>query len=58
MRKVLKNRDATDKELIDILGTQLALEKIKSKQKDDMFNQLGQEITKLKIEIIQMKGGA
>lgn len=57
MRKVLKNRDATDKELIDILGTQLAMGKIKSNQKDDMFNQLGQEIAKLKIEIIQMKGG-
>jgi hypothetical protein len=52
-----------EKEIVEIqenlnsLGEQLAQEKLKNIQKDTTISQLGQEIAKLKLEVINMKGG-
>lgn len=39
------------------LGQQLAQEKLKGMQKDAVISQLGQELSKVKLEIIQLQGG-
>jgi hypothetical protein len=40
------------------LGLALTEEKIKNAQMETMLSQLGQEFTKLKLEILSMKGAA
>ncbi len=42
---------------VNSLGAQLAQEKLKNMQKDTTIAQLGQEIAKLKLEVISIKGG-
>lgn len=42
---------------IAALGQTVAEEKIKSMQKDTLISSLGQELTKVKLEIMQLKGG-
>lgn len=44
-------------ENVNSLGEQLAQEKLKNIQKDATISQLGQEIAKLKLEVINIKGG-
>ncbi|AVP64120.1 XkdW family protein [Clostridium sporogenes] len=39
------------------LGQQLTQEKIKNMQKDSIINNLGKELSKLKLEMLQNKGG-
>ncbi|MCR1974970.1 XkdW family protein [Clostridium sporogenes] len=39
------------------LGQQLTQEKIKNMQKDAIINNLGKELSKLKLEMLQNKGG-
>lgn len=43
---------------LDALGIELAQEKIKNVQKDLLINSLGQQVALLKIDILQLKGGA
>lgn len=43
---------------LDALGIELAQEKIKNVQKDLLINSLGQQVSLLKIDILQLKGGA
>lgn len=42
---------------IKSLGEELTQEKLKNIQKDSTIAQLGQELAKLKLEVINMKGG-
>lgn len=42
---------------IDILGQQLADEKIKNMQNTLVINQLGQELTNIKLQLLTMEGG-
>lgn len=44
-------------EQINSLGEQLTQEKLKNIQKDSAISQLGQELAKVKLEVINMKGG-
>lgn len=44
------------KETIDNLGKELAQEKFKNIQKDTVISNLGQEVGKMKLDIIQLKG--
>lgn len=44
-------------EQLKSLGEQLAQEKLKNIQKDATISQLGQELAKLKLEVIQIQGG-
>lgn len=39
------------------LGQQLTQEKIKNMHKDSIINNLGKELSKLKLEMLQNKGG-
>jgi hypothetical protein len=45
-------------ETINNIGNELAQERLKNTKKDIVINNLGQEISKLKLEIIQLKGGS
>ncbi|MFF5994295.1 hypothetical protein AAGS61_06010 [Lysinibacillus sp. KU-BSD001] len=47
----------TAKEQIESLGEQLAKEKVKSIQKDILINNLGSQLTQLKLDMISMKVG-
>ncbi|MED4888616.1 XkdW family protein [Lysinibacillus fusiformis] len=40
------------------LGEQLAQEKMKNIQKDLLINNLGSQLTQLKLDVISLKGGA
>lgn len=53
--KELKNENVH--EIINKLGQELAVEKLKGIEKDIIIDNLGQEVAKLKLEIIQLKGG-
>lgn len=39
------------------LGIALSEEKLKNAQKDIMLSHLGQEVTQIKIELLELKGG-
>lgn len=58
MRKIVKSVEQTDRELIQSLGQQLTLGKLKNMQKEQTVNSLGREVSQLKLEIMQLKGGA
>lgn len=45
-------------EKVSSIGQELAIEKIKNMQKDSLINNLGQQVALLKIELLQLKGGA
>lgn len=47
----------TLEERVTTLGEELTLEKLKNIQKDNTISQLGQELAKVKLEVIDMKGG-
>lgn len=47
----------TETEKVEALGTQLAEERIKNLQKDFVISSLGQELSKLKIEVMMLKMG-
>lgn len=57
--KVTPKSQIEEKLPIDVnsLGQQLAMEKLKNIQKDSTINSLGFEVAKLKLEVIQLKGG-
>ncbi|MFM9533632.1 MULTISPECIES: hypothetical protein [Lysinibacillus] len=48
----------TEKETIAALGPQLAQEKLDNMQRDIVINGLGAQLARMKIEIMQLKGGA
>lgn len=52
-----KSQEEILQETITALGQTIAEEKIKNMQKDDLISSLGQELTKVKLEIMQLKGG-
>ena len=45
-------------ETVNNIGEELAQERLKNTRKDIVINNLGQEVSKLKLEIIQLKGGS
>ena len=47
----------TTEEQVMSLGEQLAQEKVKNIQKDILINNLGTQLTQLKLDMISMKGG-
>lgn len=47
----------TTEEQVMSLGEQLAQEKMKGIQKDLLINNLGSQLTQLKLDVISMKGG-
>ena len=47
----------TTEEQVKSLGEQLAQEKVKNIQKDILINNLGTQLTQLKLDMISMKGG-
>ncbi|MET4562165.1 hypothetical protein ABIA69_003351 [Lysinibacillus parviboronicapiens] len=47
----------TTEEQVMSLGEQLAQEKVKNIQKDLLINNLGSQLTQLKLDFISMKGG-
>jgi len=47
----------TTDEQVKSLGEQLAQEKVKNIQKDILINNLGTQLTQLKLDVIKMKGG-
>lgn len=47
----------TTDEQVKSLGEQLAQEKVKNIQKDILINNLGTQLTQLKLDMISMKGG-
>jgi len=47
----------TTEEQVMSLGEQLAQEKVKNIQKDILINNLGTQLTQLKLDVISMKGG-
>ncbi|QDQ03387.1 D-alanyl-D-alanine carboxypeptidase [Lysinibacillus fusiformis] len=47
----------TTAEQVMSLGEQLAQEKVKNIQKDLLINNLGSQLTQLKLDVISMKGG-
>lgn len=47
----------TTQEQVMSLGEQLAQEKVKNIQKDLLINNLGTQLTQLKLDMISMKGG-
>ncbi|QDQ03139.1 hypothetical protein FOH38_23345 [Lysinibacillus fusiformis] len=47
----------TTEEQVMSLGEQLAQEKVKNIQKDHLINNLGSQLTQLKLDVISMKGG-
>lgn len=47
----------TTEEQVMSLGEQLAQEKVKNIQKDILINNLGTQLTQLKLDVIKMKGG-
>ncbi|MFA1737994.1 XkdW family protein [Lysinibacillus fusiformis] len=48
----------TTEEQVMSLGEQLAQEKMKNIQKDLLINNLGSQLTHLKLDVISLKGGA
>lgn len=48
----------TNKEQVELLGMQLAQEKLANIEKDYIINGLGAELAQLKIEFMKLKGGA
>ncbi|MGD6845221.1 hypothetical protein ACQCVH_22215 [Bacillus infantis] len=48
----------TKDEQIATLGQQLALAKLKDIQREALLNSVGQQVSLLKIEVMQLKGGA
>lgn len=47
----------TTEEQVMSLGEQLAQEKMKNIQKDLLINNLGSQLTQVKLDVISMKGG-
>ncbi len=47
----------TTEDQVMSLGEQLAQEKMKGIQKDLLINNLGSQLTQLKLDVISMKGG-
>ncbi|MCW6094755.1 XkdW family protein [Clostridium sporogenes] len=56
---IIKQREEKEKNNLTLqsLGQQLTQEKIKNMQKDAIINNLGKELSKLKLEMLQDKGG-
>jgi hypothetical protein len=52
-REVLKDVVETPEEQIHALGQTVAQEKFKNMQKDQIINKLGQELTQLKLQLMQ-----
>lgn len=48
----------TDKEKLEALGMQLAQEKLANMEKDCIINGLGMQVAQMKIELMQLRGGA
>lgn len=49
--------DLSPEEQIELLGAQLAQEKLSGMQKDAIIASLGQQISLLKLEVMALKGG-
>lgn len=62
----VKHREDSIKEInknsipnaIDVLGQELAIEKLRGTQKDIIIDSFGQKVTQLTLDIMQLKGGA
>lgn len=52
-----KKEKELNKETLQKLGQKLAEEKLKNMKKDAIINNLGKELSKIKLDILQIKGG-
>jgi hypothetical protein len=52
-----KKEKELNKETLQKLGQKLAEEKLKNMKKDAIINNLGKELSKIKLDMLQIKGG-